>query len=245
MDVDKITDSVISRGDLSGLSPEQKIAYYRAQCERLGLDPLARPFDLLRLSGKEVLYLTKGGSDQLAMRHKLSRRVVRGPVVEDWSGTKVLVCVVECSTPDGRVEQDMGTVPLKDPVNDPLKCLSKARRRCTLALLGAGMLAEDEVDDVPAHAKSPVPPIDPRPAAAAPPTVEVVPVDDGACDDLIGRLAMALTAAEIDALNYQADGALPRGSDARRRYIGAAKSRRLALAAARAREPGDESEAAT
>src|SRR5215471_2059997 len=55
---------VIVRGDLSKLSPDETVNYYRAVCQSLGLNPLTQPFAYLTLSGRKVLYATKACTDQ-------------------------------------------------------------------------------------------------------------------------------------------------------------------------------------
>jgi hypothetical protein len=42
----------VARGDLSRLSPAQRMAYCNRVCETLGLNPLTQPFAYLRLNGK-------------------------------------------------------------------------------------------------------------------------------------------------------------------------------------------------
>jgi hypothetical protein len=51
-----VIESIVMNGDLSGLNQTQKVAYYNFRCQQAGLDPAAKPFDLLNLNGKQVLY---------------------------------------------------------------------------------------------------------------------------------------------------------------------------------------------
>lgn len=152
----RVVESLVLRGDISALSPEEKAAYYTQRCVSLGLDPASKPFAILRLNGKEILYAEKGAADQLAKIHKVNRKVTRGPEVVDIAGRKEVLVVVEASMPDGRVEMDLATVPLSDPDNVFMKTISKAKRRATLAILGLGMLDRDELDTIPASAKGEV-----------------------------------------------------------------------------------------
>ena len=41
--------------NLAALSAQDRLAYYRAVCDSLGLNPLTRPFEYLNLQGKLVL----------------------------------------------------------------------------------------------------------------------------------------------------------------------------------------------
>jgi hypothetical protein len=50
-----VIESIVIKGDLSGLNQTQKVAYYNFRCQQAGLDPAAKPFDLLTLNGKQVL----------------------------------------------------------------------------------------------------------------------------------------------------------------------------------------------
>jgi hypothetical protein len=45
----EILEQVAIAGDLSGLSAAQRLAYYRALCQSLGLNPLSKPFEYLTL----------------------------------------------------------------------------------------------------------------------------------------------------------------------------------------------------
>ena len=52
-------------GDLRDLTPPQKMSYYRAVCDSIGLNPLTKPFEFITLSGRLVLYATRNATDQL------------------------------------------------------------------------------------------------------------------------------------------------------------------------------------
>jgi hypothetical protein len=153
-DVDAATgaraiDSIVLRGDLSGLGPAERARFYVQMCEGLGLNPHAQPFAFLRLNGKEILYATRGCTDQLAAMHRVTRRIVDGPKLIDLAGTKLIYCVCEASMPNGRVETSCATVPLTDPANVLMKAETKAKRRATLSILGLGVLDEAEVGSIP------------------------------------------------------------------------------------------------
>lgn len=118
----KVVESFVVRGDLSGLSPTERAKFYVQMCEGLGLNPSAQPFAFLRLNGKEVLYATRGATDQLAAIHRVNREIVDGPKVIDLAGTKLVYAVCRASHPNGRVETATATVPLTDPMNVLMKC---------------------------------------------------------------------------------------------------------------------------
>ena len=74
---DAIVANIVLRGDLSQLSPTDKVEYYNRFCESLQLNPLTRPFQYLKLGGREVLYATKDATEQL--------RKINGVSVTDLS----------------------------------------------------------------------------------------------------------------------------------------------------------------
>lgn len=151
----KVIESLVLRGDLSGLGPLERAKFYVQMCEGLGLNPTSQPFAFLRLNGKEVLYATRGATDQLAAMHKLNREVIDGPKVIDLAGTKMVYAVCKATLPGGRFETATATVPLVDPVNVLMKCETKAKRRATLSILGLGVLDEMELETIPARAQEP------------------------------------------------------------------------------------------
>ena len=86
--------------------------FYVQMCESLGLNAAAQPFAFLKLSGKEVLYPTRGATDQLAAIHRITREIVEGPEIRDFAGTKLLFCKARATHPNGRTETSVATVPL-------------------------------------------------------------------------------------------------------------------------------------
>lgn len=152
---DRVIASLTLRGDVSALGPKDRAAFYTQVCESLGLNPHMQPLAFLRLNGKEVLYVTKGATDQLAARRNLTREIVDGPKVIDLGGTKLVYAVAKATLPNGRFETATATVPLVDPMNVLMKCETKAKRRVTLSILGLGMLDEMELETIPAASQEP------------------------------------------------------------------------------------------
>src|SRR6476469_6776051 len=70
-----VFESLALKGDLSGLEPQEKVAYYKALCERLKLDPATQPFLPLSLNGKVILYASKAATDQLARVWNVNRTI--------------------------------------------------------------------------------------------------------------------------------------------------------------------------
>ena len=61
----EVLEQVLIGGDLSRLTETQRLAYYRAVCQRLGRNPLGKPFEYLALNGKLRLYALRDCTDQL------------------------------------------------------------------------------------------------------------------------------------------------------------------------------------
>lgn len=94
-------------GDLSQLSPEDRIQYYFGLCQSCGLNPLTRPFIVIENDrGELTWYPTRECAEQLRKLHHVSMKVLsreRSP--------EGLYCVtVEAWTPDGRSEEAQGIV---------------------------------------------------------------------------------------------------------------------------------------
>lgn len=147
IDIEQV-QRVLLTGDLSTLRPEQKVQYYNKVCELVGLNPLTKPFDYLKLNGKEVLYANKGCGEQLRMRHKISLKISSREKIDD-----VYVVTAEAIGTDGRVDSSTGVVPLKGLSGDALanalmKAETKAKRRVTLSICGLNMLDETEVETI-------------------------------------------------------------------------------------------------
>lgn len=144
----EIISSLVINGDISKLSQDQKVVYYRMFCERLGLDPLTQPFKLLRLQGKEVLYCDRSGAQQLNKKHNVSHEIKSREKMDD-------LYVVTCRASIGeRFTDSIGAVTITGLKGDALanammKGETKAKRRATMDLLGLGMLDETETETIP------------------------------------------------------------------------------------------------
>lgn len=152
-DLARMVESLVMKGDISALSPEHRVRYYVQTCEGLGLNPHSQPFAFLRLNGKEVMYATRGATDQLAAMHRIDREIIDGPKIIDIAGQKVAYCVAKGTHPNGRTETATATLVVTDPANLYMKLETKAKRRVTLSILGLGCLDETELETIPASAK--------------------------------------------------------------------------------------------
>ncbi len=142
-------EKVLICGDLSGLSERDRISYFRAMCKSLGLNPLTKPFEYLKIDGKLVLYANKGCAEQIRSLHRISVKVVSRERLDD-----LCVVTVEVSGKDGRVDSAVGVVSAAglrgtDLANAMMKAETKAKRRATLSLVGLNMIDESEIETTP------------------------------------------------------------------------------------------------
>jgi hypothetical protein len=152
-----VVASLVLNGDLANLTPAQKVNYYNALCERVGLDPATQPFKLLRLKGKEVMHADKGATQQLSLQYKISHDVVAKEKDED-----IYTVTIKASMPDGRFTVEEGSVAVgglkgEDLANARMKAMTKAKRRAVLALLGLGMMDESEIEGLKDAVTVPLP----------------------------------------------------------------------------------------
>jgi hypothetical protein len=142
-------------GDLSALTPDQRLSYYKQTCESLGLNPLTKPFEYVKLNNKLTLYARKDATDQLRNVNHIS---IEEPKIQ-FEGDWIIVTVV-ARTPEGRTDSDIGAVKKTDMQgnfgNALMKAVTKSKRRVTLSICGLGMLDETEVETIPQAQTVPV-----------------------------------------------------------------------------------------
>jgi hypothetical protein len=135
-------------GDLSRLSDDQRLSYYKKTCESLGLNPLTNPFAYINLNGKLTLYCTKSATEQLRNLHSVSLNITSREKFDD-----VYVVTARAKLPNGREDEATGAVTIARLQGDALanaymKAETKAKRRVTLSICGLGMLDESEVETI-------------------------------------------------------------------------------------------------
>ena len=145
----KALENVLISGDLSKLSPADRMGYYQAVCNSLGLNPLTKPFDYITLNGKLQLYALKAATDQLREKHNISIVITNKEMVDD-----IYVVTAMATMPDGRTDTDDGAVSVSGlrgeaHANALMKTVTKAKRRVTLSISGLGMLDESEAETIP------------------------------------------------------------------------------------------------
>lgn len=152
----QIMEAVLLGGDLSRLSPQQRVTYYRRVCESLGLNPLTRPFDYIKLKKKDgdawvsvlTLYAKKEAADQLRKNNQVSI-----DDIEIQETDKHFTVKVKGHDGAGRSDVEIGVVAKEDMrgdyANAKMKAITKAKRRFTLSICGLGWLDETEVQTIP------------------------------------------------------------------------------------------------
>lgn len=148
-DVATLFNKLVLQSDLSQLSELELVQYYNAVCERAGLDPLTKPFEVLSLNGKKTLYATKTATAQLTKNHSLSLHIVDKGKLDD-----TFYAVARVVKKDGSAVDDIGVVPIANlrgeaMSNAMMKAITKAKRRAILSAFGVGLNDETELETLP------------------------------------------------------------------------------------------------
>lgn len=143
-------EALVLKGDVSRLSPEERLRYYLAFCEAAGLNPVTMPAQYLQLSGRTVLYVTRAGTDQLRRVNGVSIEITSREMLEGG----IYVVSARARTPDGRTDEAIGAVDVSKLSGEALanalmKAETKAKRRATLSICGLGLLDESEIESLP------------------------------------------------------------------------------------------------
>lgn len=141
-------ERVLIDGDLSALTAAERVSYYNRLCQSMGLNPLTKPFDYIKLSGKLTLYAKRDCTDQLRKIYSISISIVQRLREDD-----LITVVARATTPDGRTDEAIGSVPVlgkkgEDLSNAMMKAETKAKRRVTLSICSLGYLDESEVGSI-------------------------------------------------------------------------------------------------
>ena len=143
-----LLENVLVNGDLSKLTPAQRLDYYRKVCLSLGLNPLTKPFAYISLKGKLTLYAQKDATDQLRRINGVSIDDVHREIDGDY-----IIVTAKGHDRNGRSDVEIGVVNKNDMSGDfanaMMKANTKAKRRLTLSLCGLGWLDETETETIP------------------------------------------------------------------------------------------------
>lgn len=141
---------LVLQADLSQLTETELVQYYHAVCNRAGLDPMTKPFEVLTLQGRKTLYATKTAAAQLTAIHGVSVNIVdKGKLGDDTYYAQARV-----TKKDGSTVDDMGVVSIANArgeglSNAMMKAVTKAKRRAILSAFGIGLNDESEMEDLP------------------------------------------------------------------------------------------------
>lgn len=142
-------EKVVVQGDLTPLSPSQRVTYYKKVCESAGLNPFTKPFEYIVLNGKLTLYAKKDCTEQLRKLNGISIISLEDKLIDD-----IYIVTAKASTKDGRTDQAKGAVVIghlkgEQKANAIMKAETKAKRRVTLSISGMGFCDESEIDSIP------------------------------------------------------------------------------------------------
>lgn len=146
----EIIENIVLKNDISLMTSQQRVEYYIKFCQMLGINPLAKPFDVITFTGgKTVLYANKVCAEQLRERDKVSIVDLKQSIIDG-----VCITTAIATNANGRTDSEIGVVPivgLKGEAlsNAMMKSATKAKRRVTLSICGLGILDETEVDSIP------------------------------------------------------------------------------------------------
>jgi hypothetical protein len=140
--------AVVTAGDMAELTEQQRTTYYRLFCESLGLNPVTQPFGYFKQNNKLTLYAKKDATEQLRAKRKISLRIL-----DQQEAGGLYIVTISAETQDGRIDTDVGAVPLpvggEPRANAIMKAFTKAKRRVTLSICGLGISDESELSSIP------------------------------------------------------------------------------------------------
>jgi hypothetical protein len=163
LSVGEKVERVLIGGDLSALTPEERVDYVKKVCLSVGVNHLTRPFEyiLFKEPGSQgqsrlQLYANKSCTEQLRKIHAVS-------VIDHQQTIEGDYCHVQVKVQDrtGRTDFSVGSVALfkyynqqrqdlsgTERCNAIMKASTKAKRRATLSICGLAFLDESELENV-------------------------------------------------------------------------------------------------
>ena len=151
-----LLESVVVDGDLANLSSADRLSYYAKVCDSMGLNPLTKPFEYIRLQGKLILYAGRNCTDQLCNIRRISTTLGEGKVVDGVYLVRATATTWANELPTQRSQETeaTGAVSIEGlkgeaKANAMMKAETKAKRRAVLSLVGLSMLDGTEVETIP------------------------------------------------------------------------------------------------
>ena len=123
-----IISDLVLQGDISKMNDEQRVKYYNGICQKLGLNPLTQPFQIIKFQNKEVLYATKDCTEQLRKIYGVSIIDMSSRMYDD-----IMVVQVKAQDNTGRSDVATGAVTIGNAKGDQkanliMKAETKAKR---------------------------------------------------------------------------------------------------------------------
>lgn len=156
----KSLEEIIATGDLTQLSDAQKVQHYNNVCEAMDIDPRPHPLEYMPVDDPNggrrlILYALKNCTDQLRTKRKINITKLTREITED-----MITFTAEAKDKDGVTDISTGSVNTKgkkgaDLANASMFAETKAKRRVTLSISGAGLLDETEIADLNAPTSLP------------------------------------------------------------------------------------------
>ena len=92
----ELLEQVVVGGDLAKLNSVERIDYYKNVCNSVGLNPLTKPFEYIRLNNKLTLYAKRDCTDQLRSIHGVSVKVLETKVEDGLYIVRVVARTDRC-----------------------------------------------------------------------------------------------------------------------------------------------------
>jgi hypothetical protein len=166
-------ESLLLSGDLTNLTPTERLIYYKSLCKSLGLNPMTRPFEYIVFkdtdeddgatrTGKMTLYARADCTAQLRRIHRIGfdphpKKLREGEFYhvevaayikrenrEDFGTGIVWLKKRKKSGSEWKIYDLQG----KELANAMMRAETKAKRRATLSICGLHMLDQSEIEDM-------------------------------------------------------------------------------------------------
>lgn len=153
---EQLLEKVILQNDLAGMTSIEKVQHVKNVCLSLNLNPLTKPIQLHKFQGKEVMYMSKDGAEQLRKNHNVSISSLETDILRG----DLYVVKAHAQLPNGRQDCSTAVVSIAGLKGDAIgnamkKCETQSKRRVTLSICGLGMLSEEELENLPKETFSP------------------------------------------------------------------------------------------
>jgi len=142
-------EKVLLQGDLSKMTPMERVHHYKSVTTSLGINEWTKPFEYIMLNNKLTLYATKNCTDQLRKLYNISIEIKQAEIKDG-----IFIVIAKATTPEGRSDEDIGAINIAGLKGDAytnsiMKAYTKAKRRVTLSICGLSFVDESEIETIP------------------------------------------------------------------------------------------------